>query len=139
MGLNAFLSQNVGKIKKVEHVVSNRFTDGEGKPVPFVLAPITADVDEDIRNQSTKQVTGKGGRPEFKIDSSGYSRKMTVATIIEPNLNDQALQDSYGVMGAEKLLTKMLLPGEYAKLIQKVQEVNGFKTFEDLEDDVKNE
>lgn len=139
MSLNAFLSQNVSKIKGVEYVVSDRFKDEEGNPVPFLLVPITGDRDEKLKEECTKQEVTKSGRTNVKFDSVGYGRKMTVVTVKEPNLNSKELQDSYGVMSAEELITKMLLPGEYSGLQKKVQEVNGFKTFDELEEDAKNE
>ena len=139
MSLNAFLSQNVDKVKEVEFVVSDRFKDEKGKPVPFVLVPIDGNGDEKLKEECTIQEVSKAGKPIVKFDSVGYGRKMTVVTVKEPNLNSKELQDSYGVMSAEELITKMLLPGEYAKLQKKVQEVNGFKPFDELEEDVKNE
>lgn len=139
MSLNAFLSQNVTKVKEELYPVSDRFKDEKGKIVPFVLAAIDADKDEKIKTDCTKQTVDKKGKMDVKFDSVAYGRKMTVATIKEPNLNSAELQDSYGVKTGEELLTIMLLPGEYARLQKKVQEVNGFKSFNDIEDDAKNE
>jgi len=43
------------------------------------------------------------------------------------------------VMGADLLVKKMLTAGEYAALMEKVQEVNGFdKDMAELIDDAKN-
>jgi hypothetical protein len=62
-----------------------------------------------------------------------------VASVAFPDLKNDELQRSYAVMGAESLLQKMLFPGEYAKLLQKVQELNGFdQSMEDLVETVKN-
>ena len=138
MSLNAFLSQNVKKVDEIEVVVSDRFMDEDGKVVPFKLIPITAEQDEKIKEQCTIQKIGKNGKPDVKFDSVAYGRKMTVATVSYPNLNSEELQNSYGVMSGEELLPIMLLPGEYAQLQKRVQEVNGFKTFQELEDEAKN-
>ena len=46
-------------------------------------------------------------------------------SVIFPDLKDAALQDSYGVIGAEKLLGKLLLSGEYDALRSAVEEING--------------
>ncbi|EQG32401.1 phage XkdN-like family protein [Clostridioides difficile DA00129] len=60
-------------------------------------------------------------------------------TIVFPDLHDAELQNSYGVMGAEELLTTMLTPGEYTDLSSEVGEVNGFdRTFEDKVEEAKN-
>lgn len=64
---------------------------------------------------------------------------MAAACTVAPNLNDASLQDSYGVMSADELLKAMLLPGEYADYLAKVQEICGFdKSVQDLVDDAKN-
>lgn len=138
--LNAFLSSNAGKVQEVEYEVSKRFKGEDGKIVPFILAPIDGDRDEKLKSECTVQtIDKKTGRPDVTFDSVAYGRKMTVVTIKEPNLNSKELQDSYGVMSAEELITKMLLPGEYSALQKRVQEVNGFKTYGDLEEEAKNE
>jgi len=42
-------------------------------------------------------------------------------------------------MGEEALIKKMLLPGEYADYLGKIQEINGFDiSFEDKKDEAKN-
>ena len=65
--------------------------------------------------------------------------KLVVASVVFPDLKDAELQKSYGVLGADQLLRKMLLPGEYATLLQKVQEVNGFdRDVNELAEEVKN-
>ena len=64
---------------------------------------------------------------------------MCVACTVYPNLNDAELQDSYGVKGADALLKKMLLPGEYTEYKAKVMEVNGYDmSMEELVDEAKN-
>lgn len=54
-------------------------------------------------------------------------------------MNDAQLQDSYHVMGADALLKKMLMPGEYNEYLLKVQEINGFDVAnDDLVAEAKN-
>ncbi|MBW7457350.1 phage portal protein, partial [Paenibacillus sepulcri] len=58
---------------------------------------------------------------------------------IYPDLKNAELQKSYGVLGGDQLIKKMLLSGEYAALVQKVQKVNGFdRDINELVEDVKN-
>lgn len=64
---------------------------------------------------------------------------MVTATVVYPNLKDAALQETYGVKGAEALVRKMLLPGEFTKLTDQVQTLNGFdQDINELVEDVKN-
>lgn len=137
--LQAFFAQNV-KVELIEEVViSERFKDESGNPIPWKIKSITEEENEEIRKASMNYVKVKGGQriPELKMEE--YLAKVAVASVVFPNLRDAELQKSYGVVGAESLLKKMLLPGEYADLIQKVQEINGFSAnVAELMDEVKN-
>jgi len=137
--LSLFYAQNAGPDVTEDFVVSERFKDKEGKPVAWELRSMSEAENEECRKAATKRVKAKNGAyvPETNYDE--YLAKLTVASVIYPNLKDGELQRSYGVMGAEALLRRMLLPGEYASLVQKVQELNGFdKDLGELVDEVKN-
>lgn len=72
-------------------------------------------------------------------DYDAYLATLVVKCTIFPNLHDKDLQDSYGVMGAEALLKKILLPGEYADYLKVVQTVNGFDVgMEEAVEEAKN-
>jgi len=139
--LSAFLSQNALKDENIKYVASKRFLDENGKPIEWELCCITSEEDEAIRKACTKRVPIPGKKNQYtqEIDYNLYLGKLAARCTVFPNLNDKELQDSYGVMGADALLKKMLKPGEYADYLQKVQEVNGFEvTFEDAVDEAKN-
>lgn len=135
--LKAFFSQNVRPATVEEVVVSDRFVDEAGKPIPWKVRALTEAENEQLRRSSMQPPRKRGDSPEIQPDT--YLAKVTVASVVFPDLKDAELQQSYGVMGAEELLKKMLLPGEYARLVQKVQEVNGFdRDVNELIDEVKN-
>lgn len=137
--ISAFLAGNVATETTEEVVVSERFKDKEGKPVAWVLRSITEEENDAIRKSATKRNKGKGGQQVSEIDQTDYLSKMAVASVAFPNLKDAELQKSYGVLGAESLIRKMLLAGEYANLLLKVQEINGFdKDINDLVEEAKN-
>ena len=136
----AFMAGNANNVENVKYVVSKRFVDNK-KPIEWELKAIGSDLDEAIRKECTKKVpiNGKRGQYTQETDTDKYIAKMCVNCIVYPNLNDAELQDSYGVMGAEELLKKMLLPGEYTELKAKVMEVNGYDmSMEELVDEAKN-
>ena len=137
MSLSAFLAENAEKIENVKFVPSTRFKGEDGKPVPWEIKPITGNEDEAIRKACMKRVPVPGKRNQYQqeTDYNMYLGKLAVACIVFPNLNDQELQDSYKVMGADALLKTMLTPGEYADLLTKIQEVCGFETT--LQEDVE--
>jgi len=136
MSLSAFMAENAAKIENVKYVVSPRFKGEDMKPIPWEIRPITGNDDEAIRKSCMKRVPipGKRGQYQQETDYNMYLGKLAVACVVYPNLNDQELQDSYKVMGADALLKTMLTPGEYADLLAKVQEVCGFDTT--LQEDV---
>lgn len=137
--LSAFFAQNALADLHQEVIVSSRFKDADGQPISWKLRSMTEEENEECRKAATRKVKGKGGAYTSEISSDDYVAKLAVSSVVFPNLKDEGLQKSYGVLGAEKLLRKMLLPGEYATLIQKVQEINGFdKDMGELIDEVKN-
>ena len=81
---------------------------------------------------------GKKGQLFPQLDSNKYSAMLIAACVVYPDLQNQELQDSYGVKNKPDLLTAMLLPGEFQDLFAEVQKINGFKTLEDLTEEAKN-
>ena len=137
---SVFMAGNSNTIENVKNVASKRFTI-KGKPVEWELKAINSDLDEALRKECTKRVPipGKRGQYNQETDTDKYIAKMCVACIVYPDLNNAELQDSYAVKGADALLKKMLLPGEYTDLKAKVMEVNGYDmSMEELVDEAKN-
>ena len=137
---SVFMAGNALKGDTVKFVASKRFVV-KGKPVQWEIKAIDSDTDEAIRKECTKRVpiAGKRGQYNNETDTDKYIGKMCVACTVDPNLNDAELQDSYGVKGADALLKKMLLPGEYTEYKAKVMEVNGYDmSMEELVDEAKN-
>lgn len=135
-----FMAGNAVQDETVEYVASKRFAK-DGKPVAWKIRAIDSDLDEAIRKECTKRVpvAGKRGQYNQETDTDKYIGKMCVACTVYPNLNDTELQGSYGVMSADALLKKMLLPGEYTEYKAKVMEVNGYDmSMEELVDNAKN-
>ncbi len=84
---------------------------------------VTSEEDDEFRKSSTKRVPIPGKKNAYvpETDYNQYLGKLAVACTVFPNLNDKELQDSYHVMDAEALLKIMLLPGEYAEYVEKIQ------------------
>ncbi|PYI57021.1 phage tail assembly chaperone [Paenibacillus flagellatus] len=133
--LSAFFAQNVSTEIVESFVVSERFKDKDGKPIEWKLRAVTQDESEAIRKACTRVKKGPGGSSIQEIDQGEFIAKMAAASVQFPNLKDTALQDSYGVRGAEVLLRKMLLAGEYAALLTKTQELSGFDR--DINEDIE--
>ena len=130
--LKAFL--NPVQVENQEIVISNRFME-EGKPVPFIIRPITQKENEQLIKKYTKK--DKKGTETF--NRTEYVQALTASAVVFPNLSDVKLQDKYG-LGETETLKNMLLVGEYATLAQAVQSLSGLDTDvnEDIEE-AKNE
>ncbi len=137
-----FIKENKAKRENTTYVASKSFTDENGQPMSWTLKPLTTRENDFIRDDCTKDmpITGKPGAFRPKIDTSKYIAKMICASVVEPNLNDKELQDSYGVMTPDELLKEMIDdPGEYSDFAAFVQQFNGFTTtMEDKVEEAKN-
>lgn len=58
-------------------------------------------------------------------DEKRYEGAVLAESVVFPDLKDAKLQNSYGVAGAERLLGRLLLAGEYDRLRMAVEEING--------------
>jgi len=137
--LSVFFAQNVMAEVTEDVMVSGRFRDKDGAAVLWKLRSMTEEENEDCRKAATRKVKGKNGQYTQETSTEDYLANLVATSVVFPDLKNVELQRSYGVMGAESLLRKMLLPGEYAELVQQVQRINGFdQDINELVDEVKN-
>lgn len=127
--LSAFLHPE--QVSNREVIVSERFKEN-GKSVPFVIRPITQEENKGLIKQNTRR--GKKNGEEI-FDRVAYNHTLVAAAVVEPDLENAELQKAYGVLGAPELLTKMLYIGEFAVLMQAVQELSGLDT--DINEDIE--
>ena len=131
--LSAFLHPEQAANREV--IVSERFKEN-GKPVPFIIRPITQKENEGLIRKHTK----KNKKGEEFFDRVAYNHELAAAAVVEPDLDNAELQKAYGVLGAPSLLEKMLYIGEFANLFQAIQELSGLDAdINDDIDDAKNE
>ena len=139
---NRFMKSNKIVKENTTFPATKSLVDENGKPLEWTIKPLTTSENENIRESCMIDVpvTGKPNMFRPKLNTSKYIAKMVAASILEPNLYDKDLQDSYGVMTPEDLLKEMVDdPGEYNDLIAFVQEFNGFNTtLEDKVEEAKN-
>lgn len=114
--LSLFLKKNKKQRENVKYVATKSLCDENGKPLEWTIKPLTTAECEDIRESCTRevQVTGKPNLYRNKFDDRKYTAKLLAASVVEPNLYDKELQDSYGVMTPEELIVQMIdTPNEY--------------------------
>ena len=137
-----FMKENKTVKENTTYVATKSLTDEKGEPLPWTIKPLSTKENDNIRDDCMMEVpvTGKPNMFRPKLNTSKYIAKMICACVIEPNLYDKELQDSYGVMTPEDLLKEMVDdPGEYQDFAAFIQNFNGFNTtLEDKVEEAKN-
>ena len=137
-----FMKQNKIAKENTTFLATKSLVDENGNPLEWIIRPLTTREHDSIRDDCMKDVpvTGKPNVYRPKLNTSKYIAKMLCACVVEPNLYDKELQDSYGVMTPEDLLKEMVDdPGEYQALAAFVQDFNGFNTtLDDKVEEAKN-
>ena len=124
-GLERFFAAEAAR-PEVQVVVSERFRGEDGQALAWRLQPVTA---EDMQRLWAAG-NADGG--------SGLVLRLLARAVVYPDLQDAALQDSYGVLGAEELLLRMLSPGEYRVLLAAFEKQNLRPEMPELVRDAKN-
>ena len=132
-----FLKTNKKTREATVYLASRSFTDENGEPVLWKIRPISTKENEMIRDECVIEDKASG---RYRLEISKYTAKLLAASVIEPNLYNKELQDSYGVMTPEALLLELLdNPSEYRKFADFIQQFNGFnESFSDKVDTAKN-
>ena len=138
MDLDMFLNRNRIKKENVFYEASSCFKEN-GKKIKWQIRALSGREEEKIREICIRQVQKRNGGYSEELDYSRYLGKLAAASTVYPDLYNEELQNSYGVMGEDALLKEMLTAGEYIAYIKKVKEVNGFNISErEIVDEAKN-
>lgn len=137
--LACFLAGNVEKRENRKIIISKRFKDKNG-PVEWIIHPVSAEEDEALRKICTKQVPVSGKKGQFTqvFDANAYLTKLAVTAVVFPELNNAELQNSYGVMGAEQLIKKMLYKDEFDRLADALVDETDMEDINELVEEAKN-
>lgn len=120
-------------------VISQRFADDKGKSIPFKIKAIGQSRVEEVMEECTKPVTKKGRLIDERLDKNRFVARLVVESTVYPDFKNSELLKSYGAVDPIDLVKEMLLPGEYADLVESVQRINGFDVdFDELVEEAKN-
>lgn len=137
-----FMKANKKVQENVFYAATKSLCDENGQPLPWEFRHISTAQAEAIREDCMKDVPvlGKPGMYRPKLKTSEYLRQMIAASVVEPDLFDRELQESYNVATPEDLLLAMVDdPGEYNDLAAFVQKFQGFNiSFDDKVEEAKN-
>lgn len=138
-GLERFLKTNKTVRENVFYPASSAITDEVGQPVLWELRHLTTAKCEEIKRECIHQSEGKNGIIRERLDTAEYMDKLLAASVVEPNLLNAQLQDSYGAFTPCELLKAMLdNPSEYAAFADFVYSMLGFTPFKDKVEQAKN-
>lgn len=134
--IKAFLLPPVMEETK-EAVITKRAKGADGKPVPFILRAIDQETNDKLirRAQRINKVNGQTVR---ELDTEKYGKLLISACVIEPNFKDAELCAYYKTVDPLDVPGKMLSSGEYTKLMQEINSLNGFEDIDGLEETAKN-
>ena len=111
MGQEWFYRENRKDREEREVLLTERLAKDGGQML-FCIRPMSQKENEEIWRRCGE-------------DEKRYEGAVLAESVVFPDLKDAALQNSYGVVGAERLLAKLLLAGEYDRLRLAVEEING--------------
>ena len=111
MGQECFYRENRKDRGEREVLLTESLTQ-DGGPMLFRIRPMSQRENEEIWKRCGE-------------DERRYEGAVLAESVVFPDLKDAALQNSYDVVGAERLLAKLLLTGEYDRLRMAVEEING--------------
>lgn len=133
--LSAFLNP-VESQEEREVVISRRFVDEDGKAIPFRIRALSQAENDEITRKSRK-VHRVNGQMQERLDSVEFSRRMVVEGTVDPDFTSTELCQKAGTLDPLEVPGRMLLAGEYSKLLQAITALSGFDDA-DLEDEAKN-
>lgn len=113
--------------RKIEVIVSDRFADENGNPVPIVMKSLTQEQLQNIARRSTHEKK-VNGRTVSELDATENINRCLIASIVSPDLTNKELCNAYGVEDPLLLPGKMFLIGEFEKLAKAFATLNGLKT-----------
>ncbi len=132
--LSAFLHPAVTCEEK-EVVISRRFLGEDGKPVPFKIRALTQEKNAAIIRTATRMKLVNGQLQE-SIDANELSARTIVEATVFPDFRSAELCEAYGTKDPLQVPGKMLLAGEFGRLIDAVSKLSGFD--KSLDEEAKN-
>jgi hypothetical protein len=140
-GLKAFMKPPVTDTTE-DVIISDRFTDEDGKVQPFKIRIISQEIYESLHNQASRPIKKNGVVIGSQTDSAKYGNLLIVACVVYPNFKDSELCNYYKTKDPLDVPRRMLTAGEFNKLVKAVNRINGFDVGDDqaetLEEEAKN-
>lgn len=129
--LSLFLKKNKKTRSNVKYAATKSLCDEKGNPVEWELKHITSAEYDRLWAECTLD--------SGKLDWTKFRERLIVSCVVVPNLDDAELQDSYGVMSAEKLLRAMVDDAaEFSRFYLFVDRMGGYDKIDEKIEEAKN-
>lgn len=135
-----FMKGKAAEVKEEEVIITRRYKDEKGEPIPFVMKPLSTKRIDELEAECTKPEIKKGKKVGEKLDSKRFSLRIAIESTVYPDFRDAELLKSYGLTDPVDVARSVLsVGGEYMEWLQAANRINGFDESEDdLIDEVKN-
>lgn len=138
----AFFMKGKAKQEFIEEevVITKRFLDEKGEPIPFVFRSLPPKRIEELQEDCTRRVVKKGRVVDEIFDSKRMSAKMALESTVFPDFRSAELLESYGVVDpADAARAVLSVGGEYMDWMNTANRINGYgEQDEDLVEEAKN-
>ena len=134
---NKFMKGNKIAMENTTYPATKSLLDENGEPLLWTIKPLTSKDNDKLLDKCSYEVpiTGKPGMYRTTVDNIKYATAILCECVLEPDLNDAELQDSYGVKTPEALIKELVDdPKEYQDFVNFVQ---GYPGTEDLAEKVE--
>lgn len=117
----AFLCPTTTQEEK-EIIISNRFKNEDGASAAFKVRSMTQEEVDVLIKQAIRHT--KNGDV---FDGQDFNRRLIVAATVMPDFRAKELCDAYGVLDPLMVPGKMLLAGEFNKLLGAILDLSGME------------
>jgi hypothetical protein len=133
-----FFGKNAEKLPEKEIIVSNRFKDNDGNPIPWKIKALDAATQQRIRSEAMDMNVNDQKKVNVKFNSARMNQGTVAASVVYPDLKDKALQDYYGVATPSALVGVMLSDDEFERLLEAVNSLSAGTDPGTIEEEAKN-
>ena len=137
--LELFFKKNHKNTENVKLAVTSELCDKDGKPLEWEIRKLnTREVQALTKECVTTKQIGKKLVPS--IDEELFTKKLMAESVVFPDLNNAALQDSYGVKTPEALIVEMVsCAGDFMAFAEYLMVLNNInKSLDERVDEAKN-
>jgi len=138
--MSFFMPDKALQVNEEEVIVSKRYVDADGKPIPFIMKAIPTEKIEEIEDQCMKPKYQKGRKVGETLDTSRFYARIAIESTLYPDFKSEELRTAYKTEDPVEVAKRVLsVGGEYSAWIEAALRINGFDDeFDDLVEEAKN-